>query len=128
MSALEVAFFGAVARDAELKTSKAGKAYLRFTCRVGENDPSWVSTMYFGDDAPELGPRLTRGVRCYVEGSLKLDRWDKEGVSQSGLSCMSFHCRVAAIGRRKPTRRKPEAAVKSAAPKSNNFYSDEIGF
>jgi single-stranded DNA-binding protein len=31
--------------------------------------------MVFGDDVPELAPRLVKGARVYVEGSLKLDSW-----------------------------------------------------
>jgi hypothetical protein len=65
MSQIEAAFMGVVARDAEPKTSKAGKQYLRFTVRIGAGDTAqFVSVMYFGSDITrgEQGhPRLRRG-------------------------------------------------------------------
>jgi hypothetical protein len=46
MSAIEAAFFGSLARDAECKVLKAGRNYLRCTVGVGEGDAaSWVSVM-----------------------------------------------------------------------------------
>ena len=36
MSGIEAAMFGALGRDAEAKTSKTGKPYLRLNVRVGE--------------------------------------------------------------------------------------------
>ena len=35
MSGIETAFFGVLGRDADLKTSKAGRQYLKFSVRVG---------------------------------------------------------------------------------------------
>jgi single-stranded DNA-binding protein len=119
MSIIEAAFMGSVVRDAEAKVSKAGKSYLRFTARVGDGDQAqFVSVMYFGPDAAELN--MAQGTRVYVEGSLRLDKWEKDGQPRTGLSIMSFHCRVAAIGRNRPARGKPNNL--------NNFHSDPIGF
>jgi single-stranded DNA-binding protein len=130
---IEAAFMGSVVRDAETKVSKNGKPYARFTVRVGDGDgASWISVMYFADDAADLAPRLVQGIKVYCEGSLRLDRWDKAGVPQSGLSVMSFHCRVAAIGRNKPARpAKPGGSTGASQPargKPNNFHDDEIPF
>jgi single-stranded DNA-binding protein len=129
---IDCAAYGIVVRDAESKVSKSSKPYTRFSIRVGDGDQAqFLSVMYFSDDAAELCPKLTKGVRCYIEGSLRLDRWDKDGVPQSGLSCLSFHCRIAAIGRhkqrreRKPDDRKPSAG---AQVRRNDFHSDEIPF
>jgi len=48
MSGIEAAFFGVLARDAEGKTSKTGKSYVRFTARVGDGDSvQWVSVLAF---------------------------------------------------------------------------------
>jgi single-stranded DNA-binding protein len=97
--------------------------------RVGDGDAvSWVNVTCFDSSAIEQSSKLVKGARCYVEGSIKLDEWtSQDGTARHGLSCMSFHARLAAIGRKKPKREKPNA--KTAAPtKPNNFYSDEIGF
>jgi hypothetical protein len=38
MSGIEAAFFGSLGRDAEAKTSKNGKPYLRMNVSVGDGD------------------------------------------------------------------------------------------
>jgi single-stranded DNA-binding protein len=101
MSGIEAAFFGALARDAEQKTSKAGKLYLRFTARIGDGDAAqWVSVLAFDERALEAADKFTKGARVYVEGRLSIDEWvGQDGAKRSGLTIMSFHCRLAAIGR-----------------------------
>jgi single-stranded DNA-binding protein len=103
---IEVALFGTLGRDAESKTSKNGKTYLRLNLRTGDGDGAqWVSAMVFGDDVPELAQRLAKGSRVYIEGSIKLDEWAaQDGTKRHGLSVVSWHCRLAAIGRNKPKR------------------------
>jgi single-strand DNA-binding protein len=104
MSGIEVALFGVLGRDAESKVSKSGKNYLRLNLRCGDGESAqWVSAMVFGGDVPELAVRLDKGSRVYLEGSIKLDEWTgADGTKRSGLSVMSWHCRLAAIGRNKP--------------------------
>jgi single-stranded DNA-binding protein len=135
---IDVAFTGTIVRDGELKVSKAGKNYVRFTARDGDGDHvSWVNCMYFGSDAAELAPRMLKNTRIYVEGTLKLDRWEKGGAPQSGLSVMSFHARIPAIGRNKPAAKRKSnitsvdvATPSSAVPSSGrgDFYDDSIPF
>jgi single-stranded DNA-binding protein len=124
---IETAFLGSVVREPEQKTSKNGKPYLRFTVRVGDGDQAqFVSVMYFGDDA--AGMRMTSGSRVYCEGSLRLDRWEKDGQPRSGLSVMSFHTRLAEIGRSKPRRPRRTADKQQSSPSAGAFYNDQIPF
>jgi single-stranded DNA-binding protein len=104
MSGIEAAFFGALGRDAEAKTSKAGKAYLRLNVRVGDGDGvQWVSVMAFDQNAIDAADKLLKGARVYVEGSLSVTEWSgQDGVKRHGLSVMSWHCRLSQIGRNKP--------------------------
>jgi single-stranded DNA-binding protein len=101
MSAIEAAFFGALGRDGELKTSKGGTQYLRLNIRVGDGDQAqWVSVTSFDPDAIAMSEKFTKGSRCYVEGSLRLDQWaGPDGATRHGLSVLSRHTRLAAIGR-----------------------------
>jgi single-stranded DNA-binding protein len=128
---IEAAFFGTLGRDAEAKTSKNGKPYLRFICRTGEGDAAqWISVMAFDERATDQADKFTKGARCYVEGSLKLDEWaGQDGAKRHGLSCMSWHCKLIGIGHNKPRRPRPAAEKPSSAPASrDDFPSDPIGF
>jgi single-stranded DNA-binding protein len=133
MSGIEVAFFGVLGRaGGEVKTSKNNKQYVRLNLRVGDADAQWITVTVFDELAIQQADKLVKGARLYIEGGgLKIDEWSgQDGVKRHGLSCMSWHCRLAEIGRNKPARpRKADDKKSSAAPsKPNNFYSDDIGF
>jgi single-stranded DNA-binding protein len=115
MSGIEAAFFGALGRDAEAKTSKTGKAYLRLNMRVGDGDGAqWVSVMAFDQNAIDAADKLLKGARVYVEGSLSVTEWSgQDGVKRHGLSVMSWHCRLAQIGRNRPVRGADEGEARA---------------
>jgi single-stranded DNA-binding protein len=101
---IECALFGSLGRDAEAKTSKAGKPYLRLNVRVGDGDSGqWITATVF--DANEIADKLVKGTRVYIEGRIALDEWTaQDGVKRHGLSVMSWHCRLSQIGRNRPPR------------------------
>ena len=111
---LEVATFGVLGQDAEQKVSKTGKPYLRFSMRVGDGDGAqWISVLAFDPDAIELADRFLKGARAYVEGKLSTSEWTgQDGEKRLGLSVMSFHTRLAQIGRQKV---RPDAEKVSVA-------------
>jgi single-stranded DNA-binding protein len=121
---IEAAFFGVIAKDLELKQSRAGKAYASFSVGTdaGETDDGvklteWVRCTVFGDTAQQLSGKLHKGDRVYCEGSLKLDRWQSDQSEQKfGLSCACFKCEkvgTSAIGRNRP---KIEKRFEQAGP------------
>jgi single-strand DNA-binding protein len=132
MSGIEAAFFGALGRDAERRTSaKSGKEFLRLNVRVGDGDAAqWVNVTSFDSDAINVADKFVKGARVYVEGSLKLDKWTgQDGAERHGLSCLSFHTRLTAIGRNKPKREPNGREAPAGDPRpSDNFHSDEIPF
>ena len=137
---LEVACFGVLGQPAEEKISKGGKPYLRFSMRVGDGDVAqWISVLSFDPDALDRADRFVKGARCYVEGRLSLSEWtNSDGVVRTGLSVMSFHTRLSAIGRGKPRRdgekvsesyRNPRSAPANRLPASGGApWEDDIGF
>jgi single-strand DNA-binding protein len=103
---IDCAFFGFLAADAEARTSKAGKAWTKLRVGVGKDDDvQWVSVAVFGKAAEAAG-ELKKGDRCYIEGHIKLDRWQgNDGVEHTGLSVAAFKCeRTHMIGRNRPRR------------------------
>jgi single-stranded DNA-binding protein len=137
MSEIEVALFGTLGRDAELKTSKSGKRYVRLNVRVGAGDQAqWVSVTSFDPDGIAVAEKLIKGARLYIEGVLGLDAWTAaDGAKQTSLSVMSWHTQLAAIGRNKPRRSKSisvaggESTERAARPQSAApFHDDPIPF
>ncbi|MGD0316601.1 MAG: single-stranded DNA-binding protein [Xanthobacteraceae bacterium] len=113
MSAIEVALFGTLGRDAEHKTSAKGKAYLRANIAVSQGEETtWVNAMVFDVAAIDDAAKFIKGARVYLEGRLQLSEWtDRDGKQRHGLSVMSWHCRLSQIGRSRPERdRKPPPA------------------
>jgi single-strand DNA-binding protein len=110
---IEAAFFGNLGRDAELKTSRAGKQYLRLNMRVGEGEAvQWVNVTAFDESAIEAADKFTKGARVYCEGRLSLDEWTaNDGAKRTGLSVLSWHCRLAQIGRNKAKRKNAGSEV-----------------
>lgn len=119
---IECAFLGALGRDAGLKTSQSDKSYLRLSVRVGNDDGAqWVSVLCFDAGAIEVADKLVRGARVYCEGKLSLNEWtNAHHVVKTSLSVMSFHTRLAQIGRNKPKRSRENASVAGgyASPRS----------
>jgi single-stranded DNA-binding protein len=129
VSALDVAFFGVIAADAERKVAQSGKPWVRLRVGAGQGDQlQWVSVAVFGKAADAAG-ELKKGDRAYFEGSIKLDTWTgRDGVERHGLSVAAFVCaRTHNIGRRRekrsgngaPTSR-PPAAPGGADPSLND--------
>jgi single-stranded DNA-binding protein len=114
---IEAALFGLLGKDAETKTSAAGKPYLRLNIRTGDGDAAqWINAMCFDAEAIAQAERLCKGARVYIEGTLKLDEWTgQDGAKRHALSLMSWHCRLSQIGRNRPRRPASEARPKAAA-------------
>src|SRR5215469_17900480 len=106
---IEAALFGTLSRDCERKISKNGKPYLRLNVAVSEGETTtWVSAMVFDERAIAVADRLFKGARVYLEGRLTLNEWTtSDGEKRVGLNVMSWHCRLAQIGRAKAKLERP---------------------
>ena len=86
MTGIECAFTGQLAQDVQLRESKNGKSWASLSLAVGaDDDVTWVRVACFGELA-EAAAKFAKGTSIYVEGKLKLDRWEKDGQEKSGLS------------------------------------------
>ena len=103
---IDCAFFGFLAADADARTSKAGKPWVRLRVGVGrDDDMQWVSVSCFGK-AAETAAILKKGDKVYCEGTIKLDSWrGNDGVERHGLSVAAFKCeQTHKIGRARDQR------------------------
>jgi single-stranded DNA-binding protein len=119
MNGIEACFEGRLAADPELRTSKAGRAWLSCRVAVGEGDTvQWIKVAVFAK-AEELAGQLTKGSRVYCEAALRVETWtDKDGHERWGLSAGCWRCEpLGLIGRNRPAKPKggPRAPSDAAA-------------
>ena len=125
MDGLQACAIVRLSQDPELRYSREGKPFLTLNGAVAdskavEGQPTWLRVIVFGDLAETLGqrePPLLKGVECYVEGRLKLERWTAKdtGEQRSGLSLAAWRCEIlGAIGRQAPKRDRAPVAPASS--------------
>ena len=85
---------GRIVRNAEFTTTDTGLPVARFSIasnryrKVGdayEEVASFFPIVLFGKPAVALKDRLVRGQQMTVEGFLKQDKWEKDGVKHSEI-------------------------------------------
>lgn len=115
MKGIACAFEGRLGRDAQMKTTGAGRAFMVMSVIVGEDeDAQWLNVSAWNDHLIDLAEHLKSGVAVYVEGKLKMRHWEEGGQSRSGLQVSASLVQpLALIGRSKP--KAPRAAAKGKA-------------
>jgi single-stranded DNA-binding protein len=130
---IDCAFYGFLARDADARTSQAGKFWVRLSVGVGKDDAlQWVSVAVFGK-AAETAAQLKKGDRCYIEGSIKIESWrGSDGAERHGLNVAAFKCeRTHNIGRARPKREDKPNGERQAPPATSGggrAFDDPIPF
>src|SRR5258708_24528741 len=102
---IDAALLGTVVRDAELRTSAAGKPWMSVIVRSGDGDAaSFVQVAIFGDAAVALG-RIEKNEKLYAEGSIRINEWTTAaGEKRTGLSMAAWRAARPGVGRNKPKR------------------------
>ncbi len=83
-------------RDPEKRYTQAGKALLNLNgvvvdAKAEEGKDTWLKVTVFGDKAESLADQVQKGAECYVEGRLKLAKWQsREGAERSGLELLAW--------------------------------------
>ena len=85
---------GRLTHDALIRYTSSGKAQLKLSLAVNRTSMSgetavekvsYFDAHYWGDDAEELYPHLTKGARVGVQGDLRQDRWEHDGSRRSKI-------------------------------------------
>lgn len=93
-----VILVGRLTRDAELKYLPSGMAVAELSVAINRNKKEgdqWVSeanffdVSLFGKSAENLKQYLLKGKQIAVQGSLKQDRWEKDGQKFSKVRIMA---------------------------------------
>jgi single-stranded DNA-binding protein len=132
MTGIECAFFGALTKDADHRTSKNGKPFTLLNVLVGDGDGrQFVSAIVFGDSATKVAT-IEKGRRVYIEGKIEISEWtDRDGNKKASLKVASFHAaEVSKIGRRRERKAGDTEKLGSASVASDTVrdLNDEIPF
>ncbi len=93
-----VVIVGRLTRDAELRYLNTGTAVASISIAVNRSKKEgdqWISeanffdVTYFGKGAEAIKPYLTKGTQIAVQGSLRQDRWEKEGQKFSRVNILA---------------------------------------
>jgi hypothetical protein len=71
---IQAAFFGVITRDAELRVSRSGAAFLQFDVRVGDDSPTFICVRSLSAGTVARAPQFVVGRMVYVEGILFINR------------------------------------------------------
>jgi single-strand DNA-binding protein len=115
---------GRLGGDADMRFTRAGKPFVSFSLAVDqrkgddgtEPETQWLKVTQF-DVAEDLNARLVKGASVYVEGRLKLSRWEApDGSPRSGLELVAWTVQpMGQIGHRVPSEARKNAGVAAAA-------------
>ncbi len=104
---------GTLFRAPEQKTSKAGRPFVFATLKSKEGDAtSWIKLLVFSESAGAELTRLSDGDAISAQGTLKIETYEKDGLTKVGLTIVADH--VLAL-RQQPRERKLKAAKPDAA-------------
>lgn len=111
-------------RDAEVKTSKAGKQFVTFSLPHSESKDgptTWISVM---SNATAIADKLKKGTLVTVTGSLKIDARESDAGAKVYHSISAFDVRLHYAASPKAD----NAFATSAKSKASDSFDDSIGF
>ena len=117
-----VVLVGRLTRDAEMRYLPSGSAVASFslalTCSKKDGE-QWVEeshffdVSYFGRGAEGVKPYLTKGKQVAIQGSLRQDRWEKDGQRFSKVKIVANS--VELLGSRSDARSESSSSYSSRA-------------
>lgn len=123
ISVNRVIIAGVLGRDPQVRFLANEKAVASFSIAVNERfkdkngeakeSTTWVDCEAWGRTAELVGQYLTKGKACLIDGRLKQDSWEKDGVKQTKLKVVAES--VQFLGGRGDGERHEAASETSAA-------------
>jgi single-stranded DNA-binding protein len=116
---------GTLFREPEQRTSTSGKPFVTATTRTKDGEASqWWHLVAFSETAQAELMRLTDGDALSVQGALKAETYEKEGVTKLSLSVVADH--VLAL--RQPGRKKADSGQRVPVRQAEPLFDDGIPF
>lgn len=140
-------FIGNVTKDPEMKMTPKGTAIASFGIAVNEkrkdasgnsvDDTLFLDCEAYGKTAENIGQYVKRGNPLFIEGRLKIDKWEKDGQKHQRVKIVVSEMRLLGGGKREETaiparQSAPKTGPKPAAATGNDpdldVAADEIPF
>jgi single-strand DNA-binding protein len=93
---------GRITKDPEIRSTKEGKPYCRFTLAVDRDkeDADFIPCIAWGNNAENMGKYVNKGRQLLVQGKLQSGRYvDKEGITRYTLDLFVYRVKFLAIPR-----------------------------
>jgi single-strand DNA-binding protein len=136
----KVILVGNLGNDPETKYSQGGMAITRISLATTsvrkdkdgnqQEDTQWHRVVFFGKLAEIAGEYLKKGSQCYVEGSIRYDKYEKDGVEKYTTDIIGDQMQMLGGregGERTQSSRPQRQAPQSQAP-ADDFREDDIPF
>ncbi len=104
-----IAIVGRLTRDAEYKSTANGGDLVKFSIAVNKSKKdgdNWIEVAHFfdvtywGKRAKGVHPWLKKGQQVGIEGWLKQDRWEHEGLKRSRVSIEAKNVQLLGGGKK----------------------------
>ncbi|AOF54562.1 hypothetical protein HPP_2760 [Hydrangea phyllody phytoplasma] len=92
----KVILVGRITKDPELKNTNSGTYVVKFTLAVNrivsassEKKTDFINCTVFGKQAENLEKYISKGALIGVEGNIRVETWEKDGVTnwQTSVVC-----------------------------------------
>jgi single-strand DNA-binding protein len=124
---------GNLGKDPEMRFMPDGKAVVNFSIAISEKYKDkngeqkevteWVNVVFFGKLAEVCGEWLKKGSSIYIEGKLKTEKYQKDGIDRYVTKVIGEKMQMlGSKGESKPS------AKPSAEPNSFDDMDDDIPF
>lgn len=125
---------GNVGRDPETRTGQSGKSVTKFSVAVsdkggGKEHTEWFNAVCFDKTAEIAGQYVKKGSAILLEGRLKTEDYEKDGVTKRYTSLLVS--RLTLLGSKRDgdsQREQAPAKSKPSAPSGGGFADDDIPF
>lgn len=103
MKGIEACFIGRVVRPLTERTSSEGNRWGHILLAVGTKDESELLSVSVFHDVVNLAADLKIGDRAYVEGKIRVRRYERDGATQTSLNVSAWSLEPnGRIGRKRP--------------------------
>ena len=131
----KVILVGHVGKGPELKRTQGGKAVLKFSLatsekyknKAGEQQESteWHNCVCWDRLAETMAKYLVKGKQVFVEGKLKTDSYEKDGVKKYSTNIVALGIQL--LGSKSSGSARPDAGPAPTAGESGTSIDDELG-